>query len=71
MATKKKHTTEYDIAAKQEFKSIAKTKKKKNPRTWVVIYRLVDGPEVNMKKSKAARKGKRKAKKEAPAKDKM
>lgn len=67
MATKKKHTTEYDIAAKQEFKSIAKTKKKKNPRTWVVIYRLVDGPEVNMKRAKAARKGKRKAKKEKTA----
>jgi hypothetical protein len=36
---------------KQSFAKITKNKKK-NPRTWVVIYRLVDGPAVNLNKSK-------------------
>ena len=53
---KKKETasTEEDITkrpTKQSFAKITKNKKK-NPRTWVVIYRLVDGPPVNLQKSK-------------------
>ena len=69
MAKKKESAmTEDDITkrpTKQSFVKITKNKKK-NQRTWVVIYRLVDGPAVDLekvKKSKRARK-KRAAKKE-------
>jgi len=53
---KKKATvsTEEEITkrpTKQSFAKITKNKKK-NPRTWVVIYRLVDGPPVNLQKAK-------------------
>ena len=37
------------------------TNKKKNPRTWVVIYRLVDGPALGPEKV-AERKGTKKKK---------
>jgi len=64
---KKKQTasTEEEITkrpTKQSFAKITKNKKK-NPRTWVVIYRLVDGPPVNLRKSK---KRKTARKKKAP-----
>ena len=46
--------------AKQHFVKIT-TNKKKDPRTWVVIYRLVDGPALGAEKA-AERKHKRKRK---------
>ncbi len=50
---------------KQSFVKITKNKKK-NPRTWVVIYRLVDGPTVDLEKTKK-RKTTRKKKKTTKA----
>ena len=50
---------------KQSFVKITKNKKK-NPRTWVVIYRLVDGPTVDLEKAK---KRKRTRKKRAAKKE--
>lgn len=51
-----------DIAkakGKQEFVKVARTKNKKKPRTWVIVYKLMTGPDVDVKKSrKAARKRK-------------
>ena len=50
---------------KQSFVKITKNKKK-NPRTWVVIYRLVDGPAVDLEKAKKRKRTRKKgaAKKE-------
>lgn len=36
--------------SKQSFVKLTKNKKE-NPRTWVVIYRLVDGPPVDTEKT--------------------
>ena len=67
---KKKETaaTEEDLTkrpTKQSFVKITKNKKK-NPRTWVVIYRLVDGPAVDLEKAKKRKRTRKKgaAKKE-------
>lgn len=46
--------------AKQHFVKISKSKKE-NPRTWVVIYRLIDGPPVDPDRANK-RKAKRKKK---------
>lgn len=35
---------------KQEFVKVARTKNK--PRTWVVVYKLMTGPDVDVKKSR-------------------
>ena len=55
MAKKKQSASTEEVITKrptkQSFAKITKNKKK-NPRTWVVIYRLVDGPPVNLQKSK-------------------
>ena len=63
MATRtKKQETEEDIMnrpAKQHFVKITQNKKK-NPRTWVVIYRLVDGPAFENEKASEPRKTKKK-----------
>ncbi len=48
---------------KQSFVKITKNKKK-NPRTWVVIYRLVDGPSVDLEKAKK----RKRTRKKGPAK---
>jgi hypothetical protein len=40
---------------KQEFVKVARTKNKKKPRTWVIVYKLMTGPDVDVKRS---RKGK-------------
>ncbi len=53
---------------KQSFTKMATTKRKKK-RTWVITYRLVDGPPVDLAKSDAAQKSKRKAKRSKKAKD--
>ncbi len=70
MAKKKEQTTltEEDLTkrpTKQSFVKITKNKKK-NPRTWVVIYRLVDGPAVDLEKAKKRKRTRKKgaAKKE-------
>ena len=69
MAKKKEAAmTEDEITkrpTKQSFVKITKNKKK-NPRTWVVIYRLVDGPTVDLEKAK---KRKRTRKKRAAKKE--
>ena len=44
---------------KQSFVKITKNKKK-NPRTWVVIYRLVDGPTVDLEKAKKRKRPRKK-----------
>ena len=44
---------------KQSFVKITKNKKK-NPRTWVVIYRLVDGPTVDLEKAKKRKRTRKK-----------
>lgn len=49
--------------AKQSYAKIAKNNKK-NQRTWVVIYRLVDGPPVDMEKVKRAAKERKKRERE-------
>lgn len=48
-----------DKPAKQSFVKITKNKNK-NPRTWVVIYRLVDGPPVDPEKSRARKAARKK-----------
>jgi hypothetical protein len=48
-----KQQTEEDLLnrpAKQHMVKITQNKKK-NPRTWVVIYRLVDGPAIGTEKA--------------------
>lgn len=45
--------------AKHHFAKIT-TNNKKNPRTWVVIYRLVDGPALGADKAAERRKTKKK-----------
>ena len=44
-----------DIAkakGKQEFVKVARTKNKKKPRTWVIVYKLMTGPEVDTSRSR-------------------
>ena len=48
-----------DKPTKQSFVKITKNKKK-NPRTWVVIYRLVDGPAVDLEKAKKRKSARKK-----------
>ena len=51
--TSSEHKTEASVSGyptKQSFVKVAKSKSKKKPRTWVMIYRLVDGPAVSSKK---------------------
>lgn len=43
---------------KQEFVKVARTKNKKKPRTWVIVYKLMTGPDVDVRKSQSARKRK-------------
>jgi len=45
--------------AKQHFVKIT-TNKKKDPRTWVVIYRLVDGPAIGPEKAAERKRTKKK-----------
>lgn len=54
-----------NVKGKQEFVVTATSKNKKKPRTWVIVYKLLTGPEVNMTKSAVSRKrlNKRKAEK--------
>ena len=63
MAKKKEAAmTEDEITkrpTKQSFVKITKNKKK-NPRTWVVIYRLVDGPTVDLEKAKKRKRTRKK-----------
>lgn len=40
---------------KQEFVKVARTKNKKKPRTWVIVYKLMTGPDVDVKKSRRAK----------------
>lgn len=40
---------------KQEFVKVARTKNKKKPRTWVIVYKLMTGPEVDEEKSQRVR----------------
>jgi hypothetical protein len=40
---------------KQEFVKVARTKNKKKPRTWVIVYKLMTGPDVDVKKSRKGR----------------
>lgn len=57
-----KTATEEDLMsrpAKQHFVKIT-TNKKKNPRTWVVIYRLVDGPPMGAEKAAERKEAKKK-----------
>lgn len=42
--------------AKQEFVKVARTKNKKKPRTWVIVYKLMTGPDVDTSLSKKRRK---------------
>ena len=37
---------------KQEFVKVARTKNKKKPRTWVIVYKLMTGPDVDVSKSR-------------------
>lgn len=37
---------------KQEFVKVARTKNKKKPRTWVIVYKLMTGPNVDVSKSR-------------------
>ena len=37
---------------KQEFVQVARTKNKKKPRTWVIVYKLMSGPEVDTSRSR-------------------
>ena len=43
---------------KQEFVKVARTKSKKKPRTWVIVYKLMTGPEVDTSRSRKSRKSK-------------
>lgn len=43
---------------KQEFVKVARTKNKKKPRTWVIVYKLMTGLDVDLKKSRNSRKRK-------------
>lgn len=43
---------------KQEFVKVARTKNKKKPRTWVIVYKLMTGPDVDVKKSRKVRRSK-------------
>lgn len=43
---------------KQEFVKVARTKNKKKPRTWVIVYKLMTGPDVDVRKSRKAQKNK-------------
>ncbi len=52
---------EIEQKTKHSFTKMATTKKRKKKRTWVITYRLVDGPPVDLAKSDAAQKRKRKA----------
>lgn len=57
-----KQPTEEDLMnrpAKQHLVKITTTKKK-NPRTWVVIYRLVDGPPMGAEKAAERKNAKKK-----------
>lgn len=58
-----KKQTEEDLMNRPARQHIVKitTNKKKDPRTWVVIYRLVDGPALGTEKA-AERKHTRKTK---------
>lgn len=57
------------LEGKQHFTKLVTTKKNsKKRRKWLITYRLVDGPPVDVDKSNAAKKRKAKAKKEAAAK---
>jgi hypothetical protein len=60
---------EIEQKTKQSFTKMATTKKRKKKRTWVITYRLVDGPPVDLAKSDAAQKRKRKAERAKRAKD--
>lgn len=40
---------------KQEFVKVARTKNKKKPRTWVIVYKLMTGPEVREAKGRKTR----------------
>lgn len=44
---------------KQEFVKVARTKNKKNPRTWVIVYKLMTGPEVDVSRTRKEGKGKK------------
>ena len=60
-----KQQTEEDLMsrpAKQHFVKIT-TNKKKDPRTWVVIYRLVDGPALGAEKVSERKNAKKKDRK--------
>ena len=63
MAKKKEAAmTEKEIMkrpTKQSFAKITKNKKK-NRRTWVVIYRLVDGPAIDLDKVEKSRRARKK-----------
>ena len=39
---------------KQEFVKVARTKNKKKPRTWVIVYKLMTGPDVDVSRSRKA-----------------
>ena len=57
----KKKTEEdlLNLPAKQHIVKIT-TNKKKDPRTWVVIYRLVDGPALGPEKATESKSTKKK-----------
>jgi len=40
---------------KQEFVKVARTKNKRKPRTWIIVYKLMPGPLVDVKKRKKNR----------------
>ena len=63
--------TEADILDKPAKQTYAKitSNKKANKRTWVVIYRLVDGPPVDMELVKKAAERREKAARKAGKKD--
>ena len=37
---------------KQEFVKVARTKNKKKPRTWVIVYKLMARPDMDVRKSR-------------------
>ncbi len=37
---------------KQEFVKVARTKNKKTPRTWVIVYKLMARPDMDVRKSR-------------------
>lgn len=71
MSKKKAPKEETDILEKPAKQTYAKitTNKKANKRTWVVIYRLVDGPPVDMELVKKAAERREKAARQASEKD--